>query len=134
MDQPATDAGAAVSMFTGCLEGALQYVSTHTAQKALIHIANKPLQIIAHSATTVIYYKTCQREGKKKIQCCYVLAHFLIFPFFKSTLVIIFPECLSADFHSTTIMAKRIHNNYMIMISVLNLKNNQMKMMKTNCT
>lgn len=63
MDQPATDAAAAVSMFTGCLEGALQYVSTHTAQKALIHIANKPLQIIAHSATTVTYYKTCQRHA-----------------------------------------------------------------------
>ncbi|TNN75683.1 Fibrinogen silencer-binding protein [Liparis tanakae] len=38
MDQPAADAGAAVGMFAGRLQGALQHVSTHTAQKTLIHI------------------------------------------------------------------------------------------------
>lgn len=32
MDQPGADAGAAESMFTGCLEGALQHISTYTAQ------------------------------------------------------------------------------------------------------
>lgn len=52
MDQPATDAGAAVRMFTGRLEGALQHVSTHTAEKTFIHIAHKPVQIIAHPADT----------------------------------------------------------------------------------
>lgn len=52
MEQPAADAGAAEGMFTGRLEGALQHVSTHTAQKTLIHIAHKPLQIITHPATT----------------------------------------------------------------------------------
>lgn len=62
MDQPATDAGAAVGMFTGRLEGALQYVSTHTAQKAFIHIANKPLQIVAHPATMAIDYKICRKD------------------------------------------------------------------------
>lgn len=50
MDQPATDAGAAVRMLAGRLEGALQHVSTHTAEKTFIHIAHKPVQIIAHPA------------------------------------------------------------------------------------
>lgn len=63
MDQPAADAGAAVGMFTGRLEGALQHVSTHTAQKTLIHVTHKPLQIVAHSATTQIDYTNMTKAG-----------------------------------------------------------------------
>lgn len=59
MDQPAADTGAAVGMFAGCLQGALQHVSTNTAQKTFIHIAHKPVHIIAHPA--------CQGDGKKYI-------------------------------------------------------------------
>lgn len=53
IDQPATDAGAAKCVFTGRLQGALQHVSTHTAEKPLINIAHKPLQIVAHPAAKV---------------------------------------------------------------------------------
>lgn len=53
VDQPAADAGAAVRVFTGRLEGALQYVSTHTAEETFIHVAHKPVQIIAHPARLV---------------------------------------------------------------------------------
>lgn len=53
IDQPATDAGAAKCVFTGRLQGALQHVATHTAEKPLINIAHKPLQIVAHPAGTV---------------------------------------------------------------------------------
>lgn len=55
VDQPAADAGAAVRVFTGRLKGALQHVPTHTAEEAFIHVAHKPIQIIAHPAT-----KTCK--------------------------------------------------------------------------
>ena len=61
MDQPAADAGAAVGVFAGRLEGALQHVSAHTAQKTLIHIAHKPLQVIAHPANT---------QMGIKLRCC----------------------------------------------------------------
>lgn len=50
IDQPATDAGAAKCVFTGRLQGALQHVSTHTAEQPLINIAHKPFQIVAHPA------------------------------------------------------------------------------------
>lgn len=53
VDQPTADAGAAVRVFTGRLEGALQYVSTHTAEETFIHVAHKPVQIIAHPARRV---------------------------------------------------------------------------------
>lgn len=66
MDQPAADTGAAVGMFTGCLQGALQYVSTNTAQKTFIHIAHKPVQIIAHPATTGIYCTNMPGRWLKK--------------------------------------------------------------------
>lgn len=62
MDQPAADAGAAVGMFTGRLEGALQHVSTHTAQKTFIHIAHKPLQVITHAAM-IDYTNMTERWG-----------------------------------------------------------------------
>lgn len=52
MEQPAADARAAVGVFAGRLEGALQHVSTHTAQQTLVHVAHKPLKIIAHPTTT----------------------------------------------------------------------------------
>lgn len=52
MEQPAADACTAVSMFTGCLQGALQHVPTHTAQQTLIHKAHEPLKIIAHPTVT----------------------------------------------------------------------------------
>lgn len=53
VDQPTADAGAAVRVFTRRLEGALQYVSTHTAEETFIHVAHKPVQIIAHPARRV---------------------------------------------------------------------------------
>lgn len=53
IDQPATDARAAKCVFAGRLQRALQYVSTHTAEKPLINIAHKPLQIVAHPAAKV---------------------------------------------------------------------------------
>lgn len=52
-DQPVTDAGAAKCVFTWRLQGALQHVSAHTAEKPLIHIAHEPLQIVAHPAAKV---------------------------------------------------------------------------------
>lgn len=55
IDQPATDAGAAKCVFTGRLQGALQYISTHTAEKPLINIAHKPLQVVTHPAATVFF-------------------------------------------------------------------------------
>lgn len=53
IDQPATDAGTAKCVFTGRLQGALQHVTTHTAEKPLINIAHKPLQIVTHPAAKV---------------------------------------------------------------------------------
>lgn len=53
IDQPAADAGAAECVFTGRLQGALQYISTHAAEKPLINVAHKPVQIVAHPAATV---------------------------------------------------------------------------------
>lgn len=53
IDQPVTDAGAAKCVFTGRLQGALQHVSTHTAEKPLVNIAHEPLQIVAHPAAKV---------------------------------------------------------------------------------
>lgn len=66
VDQPAADASAAVGVFTGSLEGALQHVSTHTAKQALIHIAHKPLQIIAHPTSTYILRLTGQKWQNNK--------------------------------------------------------------------
>lgn len=77
MDQPAADAGAAICMFTGRLEGALQHVSTHTAQETLIHIAHKPLQIIAHPATTRIDC-TNMTKGNKTHQSPLILLFLII--------------------------------------------------------
>lgn len=67
MEQPAADAGAAVGMFTGRLEGALQHVPTHTAQKTLVHIAHKPLQIIAHPAATQEDYTNMTKDDNKTL-------------------------------------------------------------------
>lgn len=67
MEQPAADAGAAVGMFTGRLEGALQHVPAHTAQKTLIHIAHKPLQIIAHPAATQKDYTNIAKGQNKTL-------------------------------------------------------------------
>lgn len=53
IDQPATDAGAAEGVFTGRLQGALQHISTHAAEKPLVNVAHEPLQIVAHPAATV---------------------------------------------------------------------------------
>lgn len=52
MEQPAADAGAAVGVFTGCLERTLQHVSTHAAQETLVDVTHEPLQVITHPATT----------------------------------------------------------------------------------
>lgn len=74
MEQPAADAGAAVGMFTGRLEGALQHISTHTAKKPLIHVAHKPLEIIAHPGATVIPYNNGKKK-MEKLKSFHVLAH-----------------------------------------------------------
>lgn len=67
MEQPAADAGAAVSVFTWRLEGALQHISTHTAEETLIDIAHKPLQIIAHPASSKVaqVMLCCQNLGEE---------------------------------------------------------------------
>lgn len=63
MEQPAADAGAAVRMFTGCLQGALQHVSTNAAQQPFIYIPNKPLQIITHPVACS-NYTSCTTHDK----------------------------------------------------------------------
>lgn len=74
MEQPAADAGAAVGVFTGRLQGALQHVSTHTAQETLIHIAYKPLQIIAHPTTTQTdYTEMAKVKGRTQISHLFLL-------------------------------------------------------------
>lgn len=65
MNQPAADASAAKGMFTGRLQGALQHVSTHTAEQTLIHITHKPLQIIAHPTQITQVIQGIKQVGTK---------------------------------------------------------------------
>lgn len=95
MDQPAADACAAVGMFTGRLEGSLQHVSTHTAQKTLIHVAHKPVKIIPHPAPT----QTFEKRRFKKLQPCnpatVLSCLFFVFCFFTCC-----DSYLTSNFHS----------------------------------
>lgn len=92
MDQPAADACAAVGVFAWRLEGALQHVSTHTAQKTIIHVANKPVKIIAHPAPTQISER---KTLKRRQPCNCVLLFIQIFCLFTCS-----DSYLTSNFHS----------------------------------
>jgi hypothetical protein len=48
VDKPALDAGGAVDMFAGSLDGVFQDITTNTTQKTVIYCFHKSIDVVPH--------------------------------------------------------------------------------------